>query len=125
MNDIRCTTCRHEFTYEMLEKLPTNCCPNCKSVGVPMSINQDTTVKINWHELRILTMWATNFAEKECDVSSKKALASIIKELYNQKKEGFGSLTLKGEIEDLQKVFPNAEAFDSSGKLIVGKKFSQ
>ncbi len=125
MNEVRCTTCRSEFTYEQLDKLPTNRCPTCETTGVPMSISQDTTIKINWHELRILTMWATNYAEKECQVDSQKALASIIKELQKQKKEGFGALTLKEEIADLQEVFPAAEVYDSNGKLIIGKKFQQ
>jgi DNA-directed RNA polymerase subunit RPC12/RpoP len=56
-----CTECGLEI--ESFEGL--NECPECGTRGVPCSRSQDVEVKINWHELRILVMWAERWAH-EC-----------------------------------------------------------
>jgi hypothetical protein len=66
-----------------------------------MAISQDTTIEINWHELRILTIWASNWAAEKCDESARKAVANVIKRLETQRKEDWPALTLLGEIKEL------------------------
>jgi hypothetical protein len=67
-----------------------------------MAISQDTTININWHELRILTNWASNWAAEKCDESARKTVANVIKRLEVQRKEDdWPALTLMGEIKEL------------------------
>jgi len=98
MKTIRCTTCRAEFTDEETEGV--TCCPNCGSEGLPMAIADDVTITINWHELRILGMWASNYANEHCEESGRKALAMILHQIACQHPERAADspLTLAGEI---------------------------
>lgn len=99
MKTTRCTTCSAEFTDEEIQS--ANCCPSCKTTGLPMDMAQDATININWHELRILTIWASNWAAEKCDKSAQNALENIIKRLEPQRKSGWPALTLLGEIKEL------------------------
>lgn len=99
-----CVDCGARFTQEEIEGWG---CPKCDSQGVPCDVNKDTTVEINWHELRILVIWAENWAghcrRQETDSSSKTApvtVAAIARRLQMQRPE-FGSLTLADEIAAL------------------------
>lgn len=97
----RCTDCYSEFTESQLEG--QNCCPNCKTTSLPMFIDRDTTIKINWHELRILTMWASFWAnEKLKHEPGYKTLNNIINRLELQKQDNWPALTLFGEINNLR-----------------------
>lgn len=66
-----------------------------------MAISQDTTININWHELRILTIWASNWAAEKCDETARNTIANVIKRLEKQRKEDWPALTLLGEIQEL------------------------
>ena len=94
---MRCTTCRSEFSDVEVEGHSS--CPNCKSVGVPMSIEQDVTIKINLHELRILTIWADNWARQECNEDSVAALNGIVNALREQ--HPGVALTMSDEYQEL------------------------
>lgn len=98
MKTTRCTDCAAEFTDEELEGV--SCCPKCGSKGVPCLISQDVNIKINWHELRILTIWASNWANK-LEADSQRALKSILKRLEAQRPVEFPALTLLDEIKEL------------------------
>jgi hypothetical protein len=56
----RCMVCRSEFTEAQIKG--ATCCPACGSHSVPMTSKEDVTIAINWHELRVLTIWAENYA---------------------------------------------------------------
>lgn len=105
---IRCLTCRSEFSDD--EVHGHNACPSCGSPGVPMSIAGDITVRINVHELRILTMWATGYAShlRNGGDDARAALRSVIRELGKQCPPGT-LLTLNEEIAQLQEHFPDVE----------------
>ena len=96
----RCTTCEAEFTDAELKD--AFACPSCGSEGIPCSIAQDVTVKINWHELRILTIWANFHAQAHCDPGSQKSLATIIQRLETQRPDGFPALSILGELRAFQ-----------------------
>lgn len=116
----RCTTCRAEFTDDEIEG--KSACPSCGGTGVPMAIAQDITLRINWHELRILTIWASNYAgAKDFPIASRQALESILKQLEAQRPEGFAPLTLAGEVRQLQEAGYDAEMRDGEGNVIVPK----
>ena len=116
----RCTTCRAEFSEA--EIAGAKACPSCGSSGNPMAIAQDVTLRINWHELRILTIWASNWAGREgVPASSRLALESILRELDKQKPEGAAPLTLAGEVRQLQEAGFDAELQDAAGNVVVPK----
>lgn len=53
-----CTECGYEVEkFEGLQK-----CPSCHTNGVPCSWENQRLISVNWHELRILVMWAENWA---------------------------------------------------------------
>lgn len=97
----RCTDCYSEFTEEQLEG--TSSCPTCNTKSLPMKISQDTIVSLNWHELRILTMWATWYAEEKLKSEpGYHTLKAIIKRLKRQGRPEWPGLTFADEIEDLR-----------------------
>jgi len=57
-----CTRCGARFT--SYEVAGATCCPQCGCSGVPCSTKQDMVIEVNWHELRVLGIWASNFAQK-------------------------------------------------------------
>lgn len=107
MKTTRCTQCRTEFTKEEMEG--ANCCPACKTTSVPMSIDEDVTIKINIHELRILGIWAENHAvavdNKNLDNPAHKSLketVNLIAELIERQLTGSHPLTLSRELKSIQ-----------------------
>jgi hypothetical protein len=115
----RCTDCATEFTDEQVKG--ATCCPACGTKGLPCSISQDTTININWHELRILTIWATNWAENKCDEGGKKTLRSIIQRLQSQRKEGWTALTILDEIKELPEALKKEGIEVGNVELYQGK----
>lgn len=121
----RCVICRTEFTDEEIANASS--CPFCKSEGIPMLISEDTQIRINWHELRILTIWASNYASNCNKPNMNSALASILKHLELQRPDGtFAPLTLLGELKELvndPRIKGDIEMVDPRGqKTIIQKK---
>src|SRR5689334_22184758 len=79
----RCTLCAAEFTEQELENVKA--CPSCGTEGIPCDIADDVTIKINWHELRILGIWASFWAgTPDFKASSRAALKAILKRVEAQ-----------------------------------------
>lgn len=94
-----CTLCGARFTHAEVDG--HHCCPKCGSEGVPCDPNEDVKVAINWHELRILGIWAENHAQ-QCDkadpqASLTKTVHAITRRLQRQFPDKT-PLTLSGEI---------------------------
>lgn len=107
----RCVLCSSEFTNSQLRG--ASACPKCGSEGLPMSPTQDVEVKINWHELRILTMWAEHWANHIKELPDAKGnpiqtVFAIAKRLQDQHPFKV-PLTLSGELEQLKQEYPGAE----------------
>jgi hypothetical protein len=94
----RCTDCRSEFTESQITGV--NACPVCGTDSVPMNIADDVTIAINWHELRILGIWASNWAEKFCEAKSRRTLGNILRSITAQH-PGRGALTMAGELQEV------------------------
>lgn len=99
-----CVDCGGRFTQEEIEGWG---CPECGSQSVPCDTKKDVTVEINWHELRILVIWAENWvqqhARKKTDDSSEKmpvTVTAIARRLQGQH-PSLGHLTLSGEMAAL------------------------
>jgi predicted RNA-binding Zn-ribbon protein involved in translation (DUF1610 family) len=74
-------------------------CPACGSKSVPCAEAHQVTVSINWHELRILCIWAENWQrEKGCN----PVVYAIAKRIAAQH-PGRAPLTLAGELGELSK----------------------
>ncbi len=61
----RCTICSHSYKNEDLKGV--NCCPYCKTKSKPCDPENDISIKINSHELRIIFMWASGYGRREDD----------------------------------------------------------
>jgi hypothetical protein len=81
-------------------------CPACgDSVHSPADLAETVTVTLTKHELRILTMWAENWA-RECGGAAMKAMGTILLRLGTQTDV---ALTLSQEIADVRAAFPDSE----------------
>jgi hypothetical protein len=106
-----CVECGARHTKE--ECLGAMSCPTCGSEGIPCSPTNDVEIKINWHELRILTIWAENFAaaHSESDPRMTKTVKAIAKRIQEQFPSRI-SLTLSGELAELGEKY-DIEVFGS------------
>ena len=96
-----CVGCGARFTHAEVDGHMA--CPACKSEGIPCSADMDIRVEVNWHELRILVIWAENWAAQSANQPENKRMpltvAAIARRLESQC--DFGRLTLSGEISEL------------------------
>ena len=113
---IRCVICYNEFSVDEIQG--ATCCPSCGSKGIPCNIEDDVSVKLNWHELRILCCWAERWAlniEKEA-TSATVTLDCIVQRLQKQHPTKT-PLTVRGEVSQLPDKF-QAELTDGDGTPI-------
>ena len=106
---IRCTICN----FEIADSAGLNVCPKCGTMSLPMDSADDLSVRINWHELRILAIWAEFHAdahesESKPNQSMRQAVYSIVRRLEVQH-PGKTPLTLGGELRQLKKEFPDMQ----------------
>lgn len=122
MNAARCTNCYAEFSEQELATI-TGGCPKCGTESLPMDPAQDIMLPINWHELRVLTMWASRWCDSnKMNDHTIEMFNSLLKRLRKHRPAGGAGLTLVEEFKELQQEHPNAELLDSQGNLIVGPK---
>lgn len=119
----RCTVCRQEFTDEQLEG--ATACPSCDTTSVPCAVENDVTIQINWHELRILGIWAENWARhmKETgEHATGPGVISAIAQAIQAQHPDKPPITLTGELREIRKEFPKMETnIDLSPNLILIK----
>ena len=106
----RCVICDHVVV--LTDGLTS--CPKCGTRSLPCDPRHDVSIKINWHELRILCMWAeshanTNEGESQPDTSMRQTVYSIVRRIEVQHPNINQPLTLGGEIRQLKQVFPDIE----------------
>lgn len=76
-------------------------CPACGATGVPADLDDTVTVTLTTHELRVLTIWASNWAE-HISTSCPQAPAQIRGILDEIGKSTAAALSLSQEIADLR-----------------------
>lgn len=96
-----CTLCGARFTHDELEKHGEPSCPKCGYDGYPCTPAQDVKVILNWHELRILTIWAMNYAHDTGKVDLRRTVTAICKRLEKQYPD-MAPLTMAGELKGLK-----------------------
>ena len=97
-----CTLCGVHLTSEELEAHGESSCPRCGYDGVPCSPDEDVSVDINWHEMRILTLWAMNYANERY-VKGRGVLTAICQRLQKQYPD-MTPLTFAGEIKQVREL---------------------
>ena len=105
----RCIKCNSEFSE--LEVEDASSCPACGDIGAPALISDDVAVRINWHELRILSIWAENWAKKIQQDDPKRNSGSLltvmsIAERLQRQHPDKTKLTLFSEIRELREKLP-------------------
>lgn len=102
VKDILCVECRKTFTDEETESVTA--CPACGTTGLPALLSDSLDLKITRHELRILLMWASNYAhdiEKSTStMSAVKCVEGIAKGIRDQHPEA-DPLTLAEELQEV------------------------
>ena len=101
---LRCTHCALELTKAESEGL--NRCPRCKTEGLPMLVADDVTINVNWHELRILGIWAENYAacdRREDGHESMQRTVNIICGRIHAQFPDKSPLTMTGELGELKR----------------------
>lgn len=94
-------------------------CPNCGSRSIPADTADTTTLTITTHELRILTIWASNWATHikdtpGCD-DSPKVISGILDEIG---KATAVPLSLGQEIADLRAEFGEVRVVRGDGSEV-------
>lgn len=92
-------------------------CPFCGTVSIPCLYEEQVDININMHELRLILIWAEQWARTLDDPnvpfgeSSALCVYSIANRLRRSLPEKFrdAPLTLAAEIDELKKQFPNME----------------
>lgn len=107
----RCLACNAEFTEKQIAKAVA--CPACGSKSTPCSPQEDVTIKINVHELRILGIWAENYAalkdNEQLDNPQWESMVKTVNIICDRILDQFPeerktSLTLTAEVRQVNKV---------------------
>jgi|SRR5690606_11652142 len=102
-----CTDCGARFAIEEVEFADS--CPKCHTVSLPCDPKEDFLIEINWHELRVLGIFASNWAD-QCDRNNTdsqvlRSVRSILSRLERQAPDQ-DPLTLGGELRKLRENLP-------------------
>lgn len=76
---IRCLMCRSETSEDQVPP-NTMACPSCEAKVLPEYVDQDVDIRINWHELRILYLWANEWEQMAKLHDNGKSITSAIAE---------------------------------------------
>lgn len=106
-----CVYCGHRV--ESFEGL--SACPACGSKGLPCDDANQVSVSVNWHELRVLVIWAERWGLKIGKAGTVYAIARRIREQFPDRTP----LSLAGDISGLREAF-GAENIQHNIKGIEG-----
>ncbi len=103
-----CLHCREISDVEQTET--ESCCPVCGDVNIPAYADDTVTLTLTTHELRILTMWAANWAAKiDTTPDAYYDAAHVITGICDHLAQYTDApLTLTQEFADLRATFPDA-----------------
>lgn len=94
VNDVRCIVCLTEYDSREAVRINSHpCCPNCKSGFIPMKIQHDGFIKVNWQELIMVMTYAVRYT-KTFDTShimardARRAIKQIYERLEKSKPIG-------------------------------------
>ncbi len=53
-------------------------CPECGETGIPADLDDSVNIKITWHELRVIVMWAERWASANVDKPENKSMLETV-----------------------------------------------
>jgi predicted nucleic acid-binding Zn-ribbon protein len=119
MESARCIRCNKTFTEE--ELVGATCCPGCGTKDIPCDPKKDAKIVINVQDLRILGIWAENYAvtvdNKELDNPNHRSLKELVNIITDRieaqlKEQGLATpLTLSKEFSQVKQQFPGSQMF--------------
>ncbi len=98
--------------YSVLIGVPMHPCPNCGACSEYfLRAEDDVKIEVNWHELRILAMWAERWAadQTEKDRLVMQRVVSFICGRINAQYPDWIGLTFSSEIAELRQEFGDVE----------------
>jgi len=107
--DMRCGVCGYAFTVRIGHR--EHPCPEC---GAPakdsLRVMDDVQIEANWHELRILGIWAERWAGQHADKEPgmQRTVARICGRIHAQHPDRSG-LTLSADLAELRQAFGDVE----------------
>lgn len=102
-----CTTCSHRIkSFDGL-----TCCPNCGSEGVPCATENQVTVEVNTHELRLLCIWAENWGNQIKNVDVVYGIAARLRRQLSRDL----CLTMADEFSEMKRMGLDFETNHPSG----------
>lgn len=116
MSAIICSKCSAQFDADRLDDTVT-ACPECGARVLPMSEDNFVNIRINIHELRVLGIWAENYASikdhENLDNPNHEDMRELIDAITNRIRKQLPDpsmpLTLFQEFEQLRETFPKFE----------------
>lgn len=113
-----CVRCGARFEEAEIEG--ATACPKCGHKGVPCDVNQDVRVIVNWHELRILGIWAENWAQRNCadDPQMLEVVHAIVRRLQQQQ-PSLTPLTLSGELTQIKDHGYDVEGYNVAKNSVI------
>lgn len=118
-----CTMCGARFTHAEVDG--AQACPKCGDAGLPCDPNLDSIVQVNWHELRILGIWAENWAQHcQRTMPNEKGNARVevihaITRRIERQFEGRVPLTLSGEIMQIKDHGHGVEGYNVAKSSVI------
>lgn len=89
-------------------------CPACGSIAIPADLGKSLTLHISEHELRILTIWASNYAKQ---IKVEKPMRVILDRLGTQTSI---PLSMEQEFADLRQEYGAAvKIYDADGNEVT------
>lgn len=99
-----CTLCGARFADDEIQG--ATACPKCGDKGIPCDPNNDVSIRVNWHELRILGIWAEFWAQdckkKQVENPARVEVVHAITRRLQRQFPDKTPLTLSGEIMQIK-----------------------
>lgn len=101
-----CTLCSHHV--DSFDGL--TCCPNCMHTGKPCGDGDQVSVNVNVHELRVLCIWAENWAHHSKSQPRSEWMPDIVYAIAARLRKQLGEhakvpLTMSDEFAHLKQHF--------------------
>lgn len=101
IRNLLCLRCGEEVTVDFTAPAPEGC-PACGDTdGIPADLARTLTIRITEHELRILTIWASNWAH-QIEGTAPAVIGTVIDRLVPQTPV---PLSMAHEVADLARAF--------------------
>jgi predicted nucleic acid-binding Zn-ribbon protein len=110
---VLCIKCRATFTEAGYQN--ASGCPSCGDKGVPATLQRQTTLDITHHELRVLCIWASNYADGIKDPKMRDPMKAALRGIFSGLRSQDPNLPALSLFDEIQEV---ADTFNTKAKLL-------